>query len=161
MSNQYDFNNINNKPPPTGYKGTGMSRAGRLGTSSQGGIARPITSNKGAGFGMTNKFGSTAERFTTANKKKQEEQPMDPELRIKKYELEINTLVDESAVLNEEGDQRNALQKAKDASSKQKSLERFLDQNDLNEMLNTELFFCVSLNLACMYEQNELYQEAI
>lgn len=28
-------------------------------------------------------------------------------------------------------------------------------------MLNTELFFCVSLNLACMYEYNELYQEAI
>jgi hypothetical protein len=117
MASQYDFKNINQKPPPTGYKGTGMSRAGRLGTS-QGGVARPITSNKGAGFGMTNKFGSTAERFSTANKKKPEEQAMDPELRVKKYELEINTLVDESAVLDEEGDLRNALQKAKDASSK-------------------------------------------
>lgn len=127
MSSQYDFNNINSRPPPTGYKGTGMSRAGRLGTS-QGGIARPITSNKGAGFGMTHKFGSTAERFTSTNaQKKQEEQIMDPELKIKKYELEINTLVDESAVLYEEGNLREALQKAKDGSAKQKTLERYLD----------------------------------
>lgn len=62
---QYDFNSVNNRPPVTGFKGTGMSRAGRIGTSLQSGTARPITSNKGAGFGITNKFGSTAERFAT------------------------------------------------------------------------------------------------
>jgi intraflagellar transport protein 88 len=117
-SSKYDFNNIAQKAPATGFNGTGMSRAGRIGTSQQGGTARPITSNKGAGFGMTNKFGSTAERFATTQKPKPDEQQMDPELRIKKFELEINTLIDESAVISEEGDQRTSLQKAKDASVK-------------------------------------------
>lgn len=70
-------------------------------------------------------------------------------------------MIDECALLTEEGDLRGALQKAKDAAAKQKALERFLEQSDLNEMLNSELFFSVNLNLACLYEKNELYQDAI
>lgn len=159
MSSQYDFNKAAKKPPPTGYQ-AGMSRAGRLGTMSRAGENRPITSNKGAGFGSTrNNFGTTAERF--ANKQKKEEKPMDPEMKIKKYELEINQLIDESAIMAVNKELREALQKGKEAYQKQKHLERYLDQNELNEMLNMELYFCVSLNLATLYEKNELFQEAI
>lgn len=86
---------------------------------------------------------------------------MDPEQRINKYKIEINTLVDESAILASEDNLRDALQKGKDAVQKQKSLERFLEANQLNDMLDMELFFCVQLNLATLYEKNELYQEAI
>ena len=161
MSSQYDFNKAAKMPPPTGYK-PGMSKAGgRLGTMSRAGENRPITSNKGAGFGTKTNFRSTSERFAAANKIKEEERPLDPETKIKRYELEINQLIDESAILCSENNFRDALQKGKDAFQKQKHMERYLDQNELNEMLNMELYFCVSLNLATLYEKNELYQEAI
>jgi intraflagellar transport protein 88 len=153
-TSQYDFNKAAKKPPPTGQ--VGFSRAGRLGTGAEN---RPITSNKGAGFGRTNNFGSTADRF--ASKQKKEEKPMDPEMKIRRYEQEINQLIDESAILTEEGNLTQALQKAKEAVQKQKHMERYLDQNEFTDMMNMELYFCVNLNLATLYEKNELYQDAI
>ena len=157
---QYNFDKAAKQPPPTGSRGGGFSRAGRIGTMTNTGEYRPITSNQGAGFkDGGNSFGSTADRFNQTQKV--EEQRMDPEEKIRKYEIEINNLVDESAVLASEGEIRDALQKGKEAQSKEKHLDRYLEQNDMGEMKNMELYFCVCLNVATLYEKNEQFQEAI
>ena len=169
MSAQFDFSKAVQKPPPTskGIVGQGNnappgSRGGRLGTMSRQNENRPITSNKSAGFGneTKTKFGTTANKFGSIKEGDKEKQ-MEPEKKNKKYEKEIDGLIDESAILAADDNLQEALVKAKEAFSKLKQLENFLDRNELNECMNTELFCSVGLNLAIMYEKNELFQEAI
>ena len=40
-------------------------------------------------------------------------------------------------------------------------MEKYLEENALSEMMTDELPFAVALNLATLYEKNELYQEAL
>lgn len=168
MATQFDFSKAAQKPPPTS-KGpvenpfAAPSRGGRLGTVSRQFENRPITSNKSAGFGNATKqgFNSTANKFNQLEKDKEKEKTMEPEKKIKKFEKEIDKLIDETNLSVFEGDMQLGLTKAKEAYQKLKSLENFLDRNEVNELMNTELFCSVGLNLAVMYEKNELYQEAI
>ena len=151
MSN-YNFQS-STQPPPTGS----LNRTGTAFRNT--GENRPITSNASAGFRKTNNLGSTAERF--ANVQKTEDKPADPKARMQKYELEINNLIDESCILSSEKKFTEALQKAKDAMSKEKYLEKYLDENKMSDHINSELHFCVVINLATLYEKNELFQEAL
>jgi intraflagellar transport protein 88 len=139
------------------------TRGGRLGTMQRQNEHRPITSNKSAGFGNTKQgFNSTLNKFgTSTTKDGEKDKPMEPEKKNKKYEKEIDALIDESAIMATDGKIQEGLVKAKEAFTKLKQLENFLDRNELNEYMNTELFCSVGLNLAVMYEKNELYQEAI
>ena len=141
--------------------GNNPSTAARRGmTAIKGGEMRPITSNASAGFQRTNNLGSTAEKFNQMLAR--EERPMTPKARLAKYELEINALIDESAVLASEKKLTEALDKAKEAVTKQKYLDRFMEENSQEPSTNnTNLRFCAALNLATMFEKNELYQEAI
>lgn len=154
MSN-YNFQNSAVQPPPTGSLNRGTTAFKNAGA----GDFRPITSNTAAGFKKTNNLGSTAEKFSQMQKK--EEKPMDPKMRMQKYELEINNLIDESCLLCAEKKFTEALQKSKDAMAKQKYMEKYLDENKMSDMINNELHFTVALNLATLYEKNELYQEAL
>lgn len=154
MSN-YNFQNSAVQPPPTGSLNRGTTAFKNAGA----GDFRPITSNTAAGFKKTNNLGSTAEKFSQMQKK--EEKPMDPKMRMQKYELEINNLIDESCLLCAEKKFTEALQKGKDAMAKQKYMEKYLDENKMTDMINNELHFTVALNLATLYEKNELYQEAL
>ena len=86
---------------------------------------------------------------------------MEPKTKIRKYELEINNLIDESCILVSEAKLPEALQKSKDAMARQKYMEKYLEENALSEMMTDELPFAVALNLATLYEKNELYQEAL
>lgn len=86
---------------------------------------------------------------------------MDSETRLKRYEANINQLINESACASAEGDMRLALDLARQSSSKHKAMEKYLEANDLTDLLSTELMFCVFLNLANMYTENEQYQEAL
>ena len=152
MSN-YDFKGSAVQPPPTGSIARGTT------SFKNAGEMRPITSNAAAGFKKTNNLGTTAEKFSQMQKK--EEKPLDPRTKIQKHELEINNLIDESCMLVAEKKIGDALQKGKDAMNRQKYLEKYLEENSLTDMLNSELYFSVSLNLATLYEKNELYQEAL
>merc|ERR1712183_423716 len=104
MSAQFDFSKAVQRPPPTS-KGVNKdvnppgSKGGRLGTMSRQNENRPITSNKSAGFGneTKTKFGTTANKFRDLEKKEGEKQ-MEPEKKNKKYEKEIDGLIDESAI---------------------------------------------------------------
>lgn len=153
MTSNYNFQGSAVQPPPTGSlnrTGTAFKNAGEM---------RPITSNAAAGFKKTNNLGTTAEKFSQMQKK--EEKPLEPRAKLQKFEMEINNLIDESCILVSEKKLGDALQKSKDAMSRQKYLEKYLEENSLSDMLNSELYFSVALNLATLYEKNELYQEAL
>lgn len=152
MSN-YDFKGSAVQPAPTGNIARGTTSFRNTGEM------RPITSNSAAGFKKTSNLGTTAEKFSQMQKK--EEKPMDPRAKLQKYELEINNLIDESCMLVADKKLGDALQKSKDAMNRQKYLEKYLEENSLSDMLNSELYFSVALNLATLYEKNELYQEAL
>ena len=180
MSNaQFDFSKAAVKPPPSRANAEvsfapqqqqpmtigNQSRAGRVGTMSRQNEFRPITSNKAANYGANSTktgFGTTANAFNKTNTNMGEkDKVMEPEKKIKKFEKEIDKLIDESAVMASDGQMEDGLAKAKEAQTKVKQLENFLDRNEVNELMNAELLSSVYLNLAVMYEKNELYQEAI
>lgn len=85
----------------------------------------------------------------------------DPEMRIQKTEQEINAMINESNNAWQLGKPSEALDKSKEACSKMVMLEKYLEKSDLKEFINTELQFSVFLNLASMFEKNELWQEAL
>lgn len=57
-------------------------------------------------------------------------------------------LVEESCAAQSEGDSRMALSKAKEASSKERSLIRMQEQNGLGEHHNIDLTYAVSIFLS-------------
>lgn len=68
-----------------------------------------------------------------------------PEEKIKKAERRIMELIEESCLANSSGDMRLALERAKEASTKERSLIRMQDQAGLSETHNLDLTFAVSL----------------
>ena len=67
-----------------------------------------------------------------------------PEAQLKASEKRITALVEESCLALGRGDQRAALDKAKEASSKERSLIRQREQAGLNDAHNLDLTFSVS-----------------
>ena len=66
-----------------------------------------------------------------------------PEEKQKSLERKIMKLVEESCIASKDGDVRAALEKAKLAASKEKSLVRFREQSGLSDANNVELTFAV------------------
>ena len=54
-----------------------------------------------------------------------------------------------------------ALEKAKDALSKDRSLRKLREIHNMVDQINTDLTFSVCLNLANMYEANKMSAEAL
>lgn len=54
-----------------------------------------------------------------------------------------------------------ALEKAKDALNKDRSLRKLRETHNMVDQINTDLTFSVCLNLANMYEANKMYAEAL
>lgn len=63
--------------------------------------------------------------------------------KIKKLEKRINDLVDEACMAEARGDYQLGLEKAKDASNKERSLIRMQEQAGLNDSHNIDLTFLV------------------
>jgi intraflagellar transport protein 88 len=66
-----------------------------------------------------------------------------PEEKIKQLEEKIYQLIEDSAVAGFRGDHKKALQLAKDASSKEKSLMKLKEQAGTNEGHDWDLTFSV------------------
>ncbi|KAK7867313.1 hypothetical protein R5R35_002130 [Gryllus longicercus] len=143
------------------HDGTGT--AFRPVTGTQDGLNRPMTAVRGAGYTSqrpTTVFDplNQASKLPTQLESKKEELP---EEKIKKLERRIMELIEEACVANSHGDHRSALDKAKEASSKERSLIRMQEQAGLSETHNLDLTFSVLFNLANQYAVNEMYSEAL
>lgn len=73
----------------------------------------------------------------------------------------MNALIEESCFSNHRGDVKVALDRAKEASTKERSLIRLREQAGLSESHNLDLTFSVLFNLANQYAANEMYTEAL
>eukprot|EP00762_Andalucia_godoyi_P000571 ANDGO_05212.mRNA.1 UDP-N-acetylglucosamine--peptide N-acetylglucosaminyltransferase len=182
--------NTANKPPATamqiprtgfvapgtgagGRPGTGMQPPGTAsggaggGVSGEGGLARPMTSNRGAGYSSG---GASAQSRAVFDPLKQgpkgAEFPLykkveTPETVALDMEKEVNRLLEESAELASKKDFPQALERAKEAGKKERALMRHRELSNLTEGTNYDLTYAVIFNLAVQYENNEQYTEAM
>ncbi|XP_043271639.1 intraflagellar transport protein 88 homolog isoform X2 [Venturia canescens] len=70
-------------------------------------------------------------------------------------------LIESSAMAESENDMKVALERAREASSRERILIRLQEQTGLSDNHNVDLTFAVLFNLAIQYSNNEMYTEAI
>merc|ERR1719498_1619781 len=145
------------------------SRSG-LGGARNTETARPMTSNRAAGYTGASKGGkngvfdplnqgdAAAQNKTKPLEKKLE---LSPEEKLREFEKEIHRLVEESAITREQGNLREALEKAKEAGKKERQLCRLREQQGLLDQLNVDLTYAVCLNLAIQHQANGNDNEAL
>jgi intraflagellar transport protein 88 len=175
---QYDFNHVQSQPPPSAYMQRTAAVGGRMtavpaSRSGFGGrnaeTARPMTSNRAAGYTAANKNGNKvfdplnqgegANRAVAKPLEKKTE--MSPEEKLREMEKEIHRLVEESAITREQGNLREALEKGKEAGKKERQLCRIREQQNLLDQLNVDLTYAVCLNLAIQHQANDNDNEAL
>eukprot|EP00877_Chromochloris_zofingiensis_P003785 jgi/Chrzof1/13407/Cz07g31250.t1 len=153
---------------PPGIASTRMGTASmRQGTASTEGMARPMTSNRGAGFTSTPKgkfdpFNQGRGPLTgTTSSLLAKKSEASPEEVARDMERKVHELLEESAALSHKGDHQAGLDKVLEAKKKERSLAKFRDANALSDQTSPELTFAVDFQIAHMYAANKLYQEAL
>ncbi|OQR70743.1 intraflagellar transport protein 88-like [Tropilaelaps mercedesae] len=134
-------------------------------------MARPVTAVRGAGFqgGSSGGSGTGAGAiFDPLNQAKtspivtlQLKDENDPKEKIKTMEARINTLVEESARDASKRNFKLALEKAKEAASRDRQLVKQREQILPGSPANMELSFCARLNLALRYTDADMLNEAL
>ncbi len=81
--------------------------------------------------------------------------------KFKELEAEVNRLVEESATAKLQGKLTSALDLAKEAFNKERQIRKLREQNGMVDQVNSELTFCVCVNMANQYQANKLYKEAL
>lgn len=84
-----------------------------------------------------------------------------PEEKIKVTERKIMGLIETSTQAASENNIKIALERAREASSRERALIRLQEQAGLSDNHNIDLTFAVLFNLAVQYTNNEMYTEAI
>ncbi|PWU96193.1 putative intraflagellar transport protein 88 [Trypanosoma cruzi] len=164
--------------PPSRWGATSIGSAwgvpgSRVGTMGGGvGAARPMTSNRGVGFNAAfTQFnngaifdpagqGRTAMAMGPAPplKKRGENSPEEQCAEVEKL---IHKLIEESAMLALQKDYGSALEKAKEASKKERQLCKQREQLGLADQINADLTYAVHFNLAVQYQNHQLYTDAL
>ncbi|XP_023655595.1 intraflagellar transport protein 88 homolog isoform X2 [Paramormyrops kingsleyae] len=141
------------------------SSMGRPMTGSvQDGVARPMTAVRAAGYSSAMSRGST---FDPLGQSKGPAPPLEsknedtPEEKIKILEKKVNDLIEESCIAHVRGDLQLALEKAKDAGRKERTLVRQRDQTGTADHINLDLTYSVLFNLANQYANNDMFPEAL
>ncbi|XP_048834730.1 intraflagellar transport protein 88 homolog isoform X2 [Brienomyrus brachyistius] len=142
-----------------------ISSMGRPMTGSvQDGVPRPMTAVRAAGYSSAMSRGST---FDPLGQSKGPAPPLEsktedtPEEKIKILEKKVNDLIEESCIANVRGDLQLALEKAKDAGRKERTLVRQRDQTGTADHINLDLTYSVLFNLANQYGNNDMFPEAL
>ncbi|KAE8299755.1 Intraflagellar transport protein 88-like protein [Larimichthys crocea] len=130
----------------------------------QDGAARPMTAVRAAGYTSSLTRGST---FDPLGQSKGPAPPLEaknedtPEEKIKILEKKVNDLIEESCMAQSIGALQLALEKAKEAGRKERTLVRQREQSGNADHINLDLTYSVLLNLANQYANNEMYPEAL
>ncbi|XP_062861815.1 intraflagellar transport protein 88 homolog isoform X2 [Trichomycterus rosablanca] len=160
--------------PTTGGRTIGTSFGSRIpmGTSVgrpmtgavQDGAARPMTAVRAAGYSSSLTRGST---FDPLGQSRGPAPPLEgknedtPEEKIKILEKKVNDLIEESCMAHAQGDLQLALEKAKEASRKEKALVRQREQTGTADHINLDLSYSAQFNLANQYANNDMNTEAL
>mmetsp|Transcript_19843 Transcript_19843/g.46131 ORF Transcript_19843/g.46131 Transcript_19843/m.46131 type:complete len:826 (+) Transcript_19843:62-2539(+) len=174
---QYDFGHVQGQPPPSAYMArTGggrsampQSQRGFGGSSRATETARPMTSNRAAGYTAAGKaakqgggsFDPMNQGQAGPTKPLEKKTELSPEEKLREMEKDIHRLVEESAITRQAGNVREALEKAKEAGKKERQLCRLREQQNLLDQLNVDLTYAVCLNLAIQHQANDNDNEAL
>lgn len=152
----------------TGYHGhtSMLSSASHSRTNSQDSLARPMTAVRGVGYISA---GNRAQSgiFDPLNQAKHSVSPLQikdensPEELLKQLEKKVQELMEESCTAASHNEIKLALEKAKEASAKERALSRQREQLVSETSANMDLTYCVLFNLAIQYAANEMYSEAL
>ncbi|XP_075967580.1 intraflagellar transport protein 88 homolog isoform X3 [Anarhichas minor] len=129
----------------------------------QDGAARPMTSVRAAGYTSLTR-GST---FDPLGQSRGPAPPLEaknedtPEEKIKILEKKVNDLIEQSCMAQSVGALQLALDKAKEAGRKERTLVRQREQSGNADHINLDLTYSVLLNLANQYANNEMSPEAL
>ncbi|RWS04201.1 intraflagellar transport protein 88-like isoform X1 [Dinothrombium tinctorium] len=130
--------------------------------------ARPMTAVRGAGYTSHSRNQAKGTAFDPLNQAKSmistfhHVDENSPEFKIKQLEQKVNTLLEESVMALFRNEKNLALEKAKEAVAKERSLSRMKNQASLDNIpINIELTFSVLFNLAIQYTKSEMFSEAI
>lgn len=80
-----------------------------------------------------------------------------PDEQFKKIERDINKLIEESAYASVKGNHTEGLEKAKEASNKEKQLRKLRENNGSADLINFDMTYCVTFNLANQYQNNGMF----
>ncbi|KAM3720930.1 Intraflagellar transport protein [Dirofilaria immitis] len=118
----------------------------------------PMTAVRGAGY-------SSAGRGISFNPLKMSVTEKPPEIsneeKCRQMEQKVNELLKESIFAWEKGDMKQALEKAKEAGRRERTIVKIREQLSTTEQLNLDLTFTVLFNLAHQYMANNLLTEAL
>ncbi|KAJ1510065.1 Intraflagellar transport protein 88 [Coelomomyces lativittatus] len=128
--------------------------------------ARPMTSNRAAGFSSRGR--PTTAGLATFDPFKVPSQgqvdpasELTPEEQVREIEKSIFQLLHESAMSTYHGQEAIGLAKAKEAGKRERQLLKQRETLDLMDQVNLDLTYCVLVNLAHQYAMNGMPQEAI
>ncbi|XP_043529703.1 intraflagellar transport protein 88 homolog isoform X2 [Frieseomelitta varia] len=126
---------------------------------------RPMTAVRGAGYTSSNRqpfdplnMSSTTKGSASSLESGKEDTP---EEKIKVAERKIMDLIESSVQAAYENNARVALERAREASSRERALIRLQEQAGLSDNHNVDLTFAVIFNLAIQYTNNNMFTEAI
>jgi len=160
---EYDFNHVQHQPPPTAYtRQWPQSRGGQAAPRTAGQRApdaRPMTSNRAAGY-QPNINQRLFDPMNVETVKETIKAEQGPEDKLRDLEREIHRLVEESAVVREQNDLPQALERAKEAAKRERALCRLRETQNLLDQLNVDLTYAVCLNLAIQHQANGNTTEA-
>ncbi|CAH1102173.1 unnamed protein product [Psylliodes chrysocephalus] len=144
--------------PGTSFKpGTGFRPATGMDT-----VSRPMTAVRGAGYTSHGKpFDPLNQAASVPTPPLELQKDDSPEEKVRQQEYKIMHLVEQACEAHNQGDFRQALTKAKEASNKERNLIRLQEQSGLGDHHNIDLTYAVLFTLANQYAANELYTEAI
>ena len=134
-----------------------MNTAMRQGTGQQR-LGTAMKSNASAGF---KKQTNQDPRQPQTNKPIEEKKEKSEEENFKDLEEEVHRLLEESARHKVDRQLNEALQKAKEAASKEKKIRQLRENAGTLDQVNIDLTFYVFYNLANMYHANGLHQESL
>nr|AAG37228.1 intraflagellar transport particle protein IFT88 [Chlamydomonas reinhardtii] len=159
-------------PPGTAMKSFVPGTAMRGGTAMQQdpSLARPMTSNRGAGFTsapnkkfdpLNRSMGSTLGSSGGGAMLVARKGDTSPEEQARGMEKTVHELLEKSAADAAKNDINSALENAMEAKKNERKLCRFREQNNMADQINLELMYAVDFNLAHMYHMNKNYSEAL
>ena len=154
-------------PPASQWGGVPPSQGGALRNAD----ARPMTSVRGSGFnasggangGGSSVFDPTGQGRTMGGPAPplQRRGENSPEEQCMEMERQVSALIEESAMLAMQGNHGGALEKAKEAGKKDRSLQKQREQLNLADSNNIDLSFAVLFNLAVQFHRHQLYTDAL
>ncbi|XP_023241009.1 intraflagellar transport protein 88 homolog [Centruroides sculpturatus] len=138
----------------TGYHGhtSMLSSASHTTTNSQDSLARPMTAVRGVGYSSAGNRVQTG-MFDPLNQAKHSVSPLQikdensPEELLKQLEKKVQELMEESCRASSRNEMKLALEKAKEASAKERALSRQREQLVSEASANMDLTFCVIFHL--------------